>query len=100
MSEDYRNDIDKLFDEDNTDTITLYNQNGEPTEFEQVALIPLNEKIYVILKPITPIPGLGEDEGLVFSVEEIDDEDTLVLVVDEGVVDAVFDVYNSLLEEN
>ena len=98
MSE-YMNPIDQLYDEENTDPITLYNEKGEPVDFEQVAIIPLNEKVFAILKPITPVPGLGEDEALVFVVEEIDDEEMLVLVTDDKIIDDVFDIYESLVDD-
>ena len=98
MSE-YMNPIDQLYDEENTDPITLYNEKGEPVDFEQVAIIPLNERVFAILKPITPVPGLGEDEALVFVVEEIDDEEMLVLVTDDKIIDDVFDVYESLVDD-
>ena len=74
-------------------------ENNNETEFSQVAVIPLNEKIYVILKPETEIEGVGEDEALVFIIEEIEDEDTLVLCCDEDAIDKVFEEYYKLLRE-
>ena len=91
--------IEMLLDPDDSDPIMLYNEKGEPCKFDQVALIPLDEKLYVILSPVTPIPGVGENEGLVFSIEEIEDEDTLVLCADPEIIDRVFDVYEALLAE-
>ena len=91
--------IDKILDENNEDPITLYDEENREIEFDQVAVIPLNEKIYVILKPITEIEGVADDEALVFVIEEIEDEDTLVLVDDERIIDLVFDEYYKLLDE-
>ena len=90
-------EIEKLLEEDNTENIVLYDENNRPTEFEQIAVIPLEEKIYVILKPVTPITGVGDDEALVFVIEEIDDEDCLVICDDEDMVDRVFEEYYDLL---
>ena len=93
------NPIDALFDEDNNDAIILFNEKGEEIAFEQIALIPLSEKTYAILKPVQPIDGLGEDEGLVFSIEENDEgKEYLMLVCDEGIIDDVFKVYDELYE--
>ena len=89
--------LDLLLDEDNNDIIILANENGN-IEFEQIALIPQKEKLYVILKPVVPIDGLGEDEGLVFFINE--EEKNLMLVTDEQIIDEVFDVYFSLVEED
>ena len=92
------NVIDKLFDEDNNDVIVLKNEKGEEVAFEQIALIPLAAKTYCILKPVQPLEGMGEDEGLVFSIETTDEGlEYLALVVDEKVIDDVFDVYDELV---
>ena len=97
----YQNPIDALFDEENNDAIILFNEKGEEIAFEQIALIPL-EKTYAILKPIQPMEGVGENEGLVFSIEvnEETNEEYLALVVDEAIIDKVFDVYDELVADN
>ena len=96
---EYVSPVEMLLDPDNSDNIILYDEENRETEFEQVAVIPLNEKIYVILKPVTVIAGVADDEALVFVIEEIDDEDTLVIVDNEPIIDAVFEEYYKLLEE-
>ena len=93
-----KSQIEMLLDENNTENLKLYDENNKETEFEQVAIIPLDEKIYAILKPVTKIVGVNDDEALVFVIEEIDDEDCLVIVDDEAVVDKVFKEYYELLE--
>ncbi len=92
-------EIDKILDEECTENIVLYDENNKETEFEQVALIPKDEKIYVILKPVTKIEGVADDEALVFVIDEIEDEDCLVIVDDEQIIIEVFDDYYKLLEE-
>lgn len=95
------NPIDALYDENNNDAIILLNEKGEEIAFEQIALIPILEKTYVILKPIQPIEGVGEDEGLVFSIESNDEGDEyLALTVDEDIIDMVFNVYEQLVAED
>lgn len=104
MSEEVKEElspIDCIFDEDNTDPIVLYNEKGEPIEFEQVALIPLDEKAYAILKPLKEMEGIGENEALVFEIIENaneDEEDFLALVVDVDIIDRVFKVYDGLVD--
>lgn len=91
--------IDKLFDENNNDNIVLYNSKGEPTEFEQAALIPLEGKVYAILSLAVPNEDIAEDEGIVFSIETREDgERSLRLVVDDGIIERVFEIYESLLD--
>lgn len=91
--------IDKIFDENNNDPIVLYDENNKETKFDQVAVIPLYEKVYVILKPLSKIVGVNDDEALVFVVEEIDDEDCLVICDDMKIIDEVFKEYYILLKE-
>ena len=100
-NEEYENPIDKLYDENNCDPIYLFNEKGETIGFEQIAIIPKQDNTYVILKPIQPMDGLGENEGLVFSIKENDDgQEYLELVIDETVIDEVFEVYDRLVEED
>jgi uncharacterized protein YrzB (UPF0473 family) len=100
MSDTPINPIDALYDENNNDAIILFNEKGEEIAFEQIALIPIAEKVYAILKPIQPMDGVGEDEGLVFSIEQNDEgEEYLMLTVDEEIIDAVFTVYEALVAE-
>ena len=97
---DVINPIDALYDENNNDKIILFNENGDEIAFEQIAIIPIAEKVYAILKPIIPMEGVGEDEGLVFSIEQNDaGEEYLALTVDEEIIDAVFTVYEALVAE-
>ena len=91
--------VDKLLDENNTDPIVLFNEKNEETKFEQVAVIPLDEKLYAILKPITKIVGVSDDEALVFELVEIDDEDCLVICDNMDIVNKVFDEYYVLLRQ-
>lgn len=92
-------EIDKLFDEENTENIVLYDEKNRKTEFEQVAIVPEGDDVYAILKPVGEFTGVEEDEALVFRIQEIDDENCLVIVEDLEVVDRVFDVYYDLLRK-
>ena len=89
--------IDMLMDENNKDNIVLLDSDGKEVEFSQVAVIPLKNKIYAILKPVSKMEGVAEDEALVFLIDVIDDNECLVMVEDDKVIDAVFDGYYDLL---
>ena len=93
------NPIDMLFDENNAENITLYNEENEAVEFEQIAVIPAGGMIYAILRPVVPMDKMTEDEALVFAVEETEDESVLSVVTEEEIVDAVFAEYYAMLEE-
>lgn len=98
MAEEFLSPIDMLLDENNTENIKLFNEQNEEVEFEQIALVPIDEKVYAILKPVADMEGVAEDEALVFAIEEIDDEDCLVIVEDDGIIDAVFEEYYKMLK--
>lgn len=100
MSNTPINPIDALYDEDNNDAIILMNEKGEEIPFEQIALIPIADKTYAILKPMVQMEGVGENEGLVFSVEvNAEGMEYLALVTDDDIIDQVFDVYFTLVDE-
>lgn len=91
--------IDRIFDENDNDPVVLYS-NDKAIEFDQVAIIPLDGKIYVMLAPITKIEGVNDDEAFVFSIEENNEEESLSLITDSEILDKVFDEYYKLLERN
>lgn len=96
------NPIEQILDENNTENIVLYNEQDEAFEFEQIAIIPLedgdNQKLYAILLPVTPLAGIAEDEAVVFEVNE--KENLIRVCEDEAVIDQVLTEYEKLLEES
>lgn len=93
--------LDVLLDENNTAPIYMYDSNGNQLQFEQVAVIPYGEDdLYCILKPITKIPGVKDDEAIVFLVDE-DENGEAILKVEgrEEIAISVFDQYYNLVEE-
>ena len=92
--------LDILLDEDNEDPITLYDENSKAIRFDQVAIIPLEEKLFAILNPIDEIKGVADDEAIVFAINENDaGETTLIVETDEPLAMRVFDEYYKLLDE-
>ena len=89
--------VEQLLDPDCESPIKLINENCGEVLFDQIAVIPLKEKLYAILKPITKIEGVEEDEALVFAIDE--EEDTIVVCYDFDIVDQVFEVYYKLLNQ-
>ncbi len=91
--------IEMLLDENCADNITMYGDDGKAVEFEQIALIPLEDKgVFVILKPVEDAI-LKEDEALVFQIAQ--DEDGLYLEVcqEDATIDLVFKEYSDALKE-
>ena len=92
-----RDAIDMLLDDECTDDITLYDENNNPVDFEQIAVIPLEDRLFAILKPVDPLEGVNEDEGIVIEIDE--EEDNIYTVDDDKIVDKVFEEYYKLNEE-
>lgn len=67
-------------------------------EFEQMALILVKNNSYAILRPVTIMDGIDNEEGLVFLVDEINNK--VILMEDEDVIDDVYEVYLDLLSES
>ena len=65
--------IDRYFDENNEDKIYLTDNDVKEIEFEQVATVDYDANYYAILYPLTKIEGVGEDEVLVFLIDEEND---------------------------
>ena len=96
---DNKNQLEMILDEECNDNIVLFDEDGESTEFEQIAVIPLEGKLYCILRPID-MPELDEDEAFVFSISEDDEEGAIDLVEDDDIIDEVFQLYYTLLDED
>lgn len=95
----YGDIVEILLDENNTEPIILYNDD-EQYSFEQIAVIPHNDLLYAILKPIETIAGIKDDEAIVFKVDQNEDGESF-LTVEENEEEAikVFDKYLALLNE-
>ncbi len=89
--------IEQLLDENNTDNIVMYNEDGNPQEFEQIAIVPVKDNIYAVLHPVAE--DVDEDEVWVFAITEINGDGYLVFEEDEKVVQEVFDNLKKLLDE-
>ena len=84
--------IDMIFDEDCNDNVFLKDENGQMIEFEQVAVIPLDEMIFVILHPVSE----KEEVGYIFMYDIAGPNEVLEIVKDEDIIEAVWDCYDTL----
>ena len=85
--------------EDGDDIVTLTNADGEDIDFIEIAGIAHKGEFYAILQPVVLLPGMDEDEALVFHVgRDENGEDKFDVVLDDEIIDAVFEEYNRLLD--
>lgn len=81
------------------DNITLVNDEGKEIEFEQIAGINYKDDFYLILSPIG-LEGVEDDEAFVFKYTEFEDGDAeYEFIDDEEILNAVFEIYEKLLDE-
>ncbi|MBR7163194.1 MAG: DUF1292 domain-containing protein [Clostridia bacterium] len=99
--DEYKNILDILLDEENDELIEMYDEHDNCIFFEQVAIVPLDERIYTVLKPVDPeMMDIPEDEAIVFRIDfDESEEPYLVVETDEEVAIKVFDEYYRLLDE-
>lgn len=98
MNKDFeKND---LLEEDGDDIITLLSADGEEIDFVEIAGIAHKGNFYAVLQPVELLEGMDDDEALVFQVSRgADGEDRFEIVLDDDIIDAVFEEYNKLLDE-
>lgn len=79
---------------DDDEILTLYDEDNKPVQFRQVACVEYQDEFYALVQPVKPMDGLGEDEAIIFKLEEQDDDTDLFLPVDdEELLEAVFNEY-------
>lgn len=92
--------FEKLFDPEDASNIVLYDENEQPVEFEQIAIIPIKEEVYAVLRPVKKMEGLEEDQAIVFLLDETNEGDEILNVVeDDETIDLVFDEYEKIYNE-
>ena len=89
----------KNFFEDD-EIVTLTGADGKDVEFVEIADIELDGVLYSILEPVDAIDDSEEIIPLVFKVTPTNnDEAEYQIVMDDKIVEKVFDEYDRLIEE-
>ena len=82
------------------DVVTLLSATGEEIDFVEIAGIAYKGHFYAILQPVELLEGMDDDEALVFEVVRTEDgNDSFHIVLDDDIIDAVFEEYTKLYEE-
>lgn len=89
-----KNEIEKLLDENDNSNLVFYNDNKEKIEFEQVALINIDNENYAILHPVNL--GYQDDEVIAYSIK-IDNLNYELLEVEyDDLLDKIYNEYQKL----
>ena len=89
-----KNPFLQLLDENNNENIIFTNDLGEKVEFEQVALINLNEEKYAILHPVNL--GFEDDEVIIYSIYNDDNNYELNEVIDDSLKEDIYKEYKRI----
>ena len=83
----------QLIDDD--EIITLFDEDDNPMDFYEVAVVEYENELYALLQPAEEIEGIADDEVVIFRIEETEneDDDFFYPVEDEAVQEAVFEEY-------
>ncbi|MDR1939770.1 MAG: DUF1292 domain-containing protein [Clostridiales bacterium] len=94
-------EIDELDDLDGCEIVTLYDEElQKDVDFEEVAAINYNDKLYVFLTPVEPNENIEEGEVIIMEVAEDEEgEETLLAVTDEKLLDEIFDEFQKEMDE-
>ena len=92
-----KNPINQMLDPNNTETILLYSDIGKPVEFEQIAVIPFNDKLYAIMRPLDYMSGVENGEGVLFEIDETQGD--VSVIRDNEIIDEVLKIYKDLIND-
>lgn len=96
MSE--KNPYELLLDENYNDNIIFHDDDGNPMEFEQIALIPLDDEKYTILHPVNM--GYDDDEVVAYHIFADEKNYELIAVDNEDVLQKLHNEYLKLLKKS
>ena len=85
--------------EEDDDIIILYNEERDcDEEFYHLATLDVDDKWFVVLKPVEKLPDIEEDEVLIYEVRDGDEGDIFVAIEDEDLLQKVFEEFNKMVE--
>ena len=87
-------DMETNLPEEETNILTLTDENGQDVNFEYLDCIDYQDKEYLVLMPE------GEDEIVIMEIEPVDEENENYLAVeDEAVLDAVYGIFKEKFKD-
>lgn len=83
----------ELFDDD--EIIELFDDSNKAIKFYEIASVELDGKFYELLKPVTAVEGIDEDEAVIleYVLDENGEEKQFKPMFNEDLMERVFDEY-------
>lgn len=92
-----KNPFEMILDEKNNDNVIFYAEDGTKMEFEQVALIPIDDCKYVILHPVNM--GYQDDEVIAYEFITDNNEYELIEVEDDDLLELIYKEFLKLIKK-
>ena len=81
--------------------VQLVDEDGNEVEFEHLMTLEHNGAAYICLVPLEPMEDVAEDELVIMRIEKDEEgNDVYSTIDDEDELDAVFEKYLELAEED
>ena len=95
---DYLDDANNMEEDD--DIIVLHNEaTDKDEEFYHLATLDVDDKWYIVMKPVEKLDDIADDEVLIYEiVEDEDGNDTFAPIEDENQLEKVFNEFLAELE--
>ena len=89
---DFFDDQNKMDEDD--DIIVLYNEERDcDEEFYHLATLDVDDKWFVVLKPVEELPDIADDEVLIYEIVEGEEGDVFKAIEDDALLEKVFDEF-------
>ncbi|MCX7922150.1 MAG: DUF1292 domain-containing protein [Clostridia bacterium] len=86
--------------EERDDVVVLVDEDGEEVEFEHIETIEKDGNEYVVLMPLDQDEAEEAEEVIILKIEHNEDgEDSFVTIEDEAELNAVFEEFKAMMEE-
>lgn len=92
---------DQMGVEEDDDIIILYNEaTDKDEEYYELATLDVDNKWYIVMKPVEQLPDIADDEVLIYEIiEDKDGNSNFAPIEDEAVLEKVFNEFIAMLEE-
>ena len=87
--------------EEDDDIIVLHNEaTDKDEEFYHLATLDVDQKWYIVMKPVEKLEDIADDEVLIYEiVEDEDGNDNFAPIEDEDVLEKVFNEFMAEVEK-
>ena len=92
---------DQMNTNEDDDIIVLYNEETDKDEeFYELATLDVDNKWYIVMKPVEQLPDIADDEVLIYEiVEDKEGNSNFTPIEDDAVLEKVFNEFIAMLEE-